>query len=534
MPLRTRSRQRDRIGQVLGSSQWKKDAIHQQIKLSAMSFERFKKYRKANHNKIGLSLGEFDLIKKIGQGGNGVVFSANIDGATVALKFLLSEKTGDSQKSQIARFTAEYFNIMMLENKDGIIDYIDYDLLKINDEEGVLEIPVIIMKLYSSSLANVTTPRTWESLRSLLKFLLNTVKGIHEQGIIHRDLKPENILYNGVTYAITDFGIASYNPDMFQVMAETAKAERLGNRLFSAPEQERSGVEPHETMDIYAIGQILQWYASGETHRGTGRKSINDIIPGSFMVDMAIEKCLANNPDDRFQSISEVIEFMTSGIVNIDAFKVLELFNEICAKTLPKNVRGFANTSNINKIELLFDQIASELSKFKGTLWIHNGSSNWEITLTKMGPNTWLFKDREFTIDHIWLHFSPSNHRDFILFHYIKGTPFIIDGEEKYDTVIVDDAHHISYEEYDNQYADIDDNIVDLSQHKVVSIFRQKNEGFFFIGTKFHSVLLHKNDKVIRAFCETYFKTDDITPIVLEKIEHNIGQAMHEDVAAQR
>lgn len=57
----------------------------------------------------------------------------------------------------------------------------------------------------------------------------------------------------------------------------TRTGERLGNRLFSAPEQENANTKPAKTMDIYAIGQVLQWFATGETHRGTGRESIPGI-----------------------------------------------------------------------------------------------------------------------------------------------------------------------------------------------------------------------------------------------------------------
>jgi serine/threonine protein kinase len=119
----------------------------------------------------------------------------------------------------------------------------------------------------------------------LFKFLINAVSFIHSHGIIHRDLKPENILVEGDQYVLADFGIANYNPEMFLLKADTPKGERLGNRRFSAPEQEDGGVLPHPTMDIYAMGQIIQWFVTGSIHRGTQRARISDIIPGCEVHD---------------------------------------------------------------------------------------------------------------------------------------------------------------------------------------------------------------------------------------------------------
>jgi hypothetical protein len=115
---------------------------------------------------------------------------------------------------------------------------------------------------------------TADGFLNLFKFLISTIEKIHNEGIIHRDIKPENILIENNNYLLADFGIASFNPEIFKIIAETDKKERVGNRLFSAPEQEEKGVEAHPTMDIYAIGQVLQWYATGSTHRGTGRQKI--------------------------------------------------------------------------------------------------------------------------------------------------------------------------------------------------------------------------------------------------------------------
>ena len=46
-------------------------------------------------NKIDLTLGEFNNLKQIGQGGNGVVYAATLIDKQIAIKFLLTEETGN-------------------------------------------------------------------------------------------------------------------------------------------------------------------------------------------------------------------------------------------------------------------------------------------------------------------------------------------------------------------------------------------------------------------------------------------------------
>lgn len=117
---------------------------------------------------------------------------------------------------------AEYFNVVTIENSEGIVKYIDYDTLKFSDSDGDVIIPVIIMKEYKSSLSKISPVKT-KSFQNIFNFLLDTVEKIHNCGIIHRDLKPENILVDDDNYVLADFGIASYNLEIFSIRAETVK-----------------------------------------------------------------------------------------------------------------------------------------------------------------------------------------------------------------------------------------------------------------------------------------------------------------------
>jgi serine/threonine protein kinase len=463
--------------------------------------EQFSKYLKENKNKIQLSVGEINLIDKIGEGGNGIVYRGEIFGKTFAFKFLLSNASGKSLKTKSERFLAEYFNIVTIEKTNFIVKYVDYDLLIINDEKGSTTIPVIMMKEYESSLIFDESENKGQNFIKLFHFLLDAVEEIHSQGIIHRDLKPENILVKNGKYVLADFGIASYNPEIFEIRAKTVKSERIGNRLFSAPEQEIAGIESHPTMDIYAIGQILQWFATGTTHRGTGRKRISLKIEDEQLYNAIIENCLKNEAKQRFQSIADIKQYIKDSREK-DVFEYMYDFNRVVRSNFPKNTGGFVHSNDLERIDGLFQKFKDSEQLFDNKLWWHDGSGNIEFKLTKKDLATWKFGDSEYSIKEIWIFYDSSVFNDFILVHHNKSEPFIVSGEETFYTAIVDDKHHISYSEHQNGFAEIDGKVVDLEDHKVEFIERAKDDGYFFIGLTYHCILRQRNDETVRKIIE--------------------------------
>jgi len=467
-----------------------------------MILQRFTEFIKTTSLKITLSIGEIELIDKIGQGGNGLVYSAKNLNNVFAIKFLLSDSTGKTLQTKKQRFLAEYFNVVSLRDSKGIVRYIDFDILTIQDREGLIEIPVILMRQYDKSLAKEKASSS-EDFLNLAQFLLATVESIHNQGIIHRDIKPENILIDEFGHVLADFGIANYNPEIFELRAKTESKERIGNRLFSAPEQEKGGVIAHPTMDIYAIGQVLQWFATGETHRGTNRKKIKSVFEELGDYDYVIEKCLSNNPEDRFQTIKEIKDLLRQlSMKEKDIWKYIYDFGHVLVSNFPKNETRIIHTNNHARIDKLLQSFKDQEEKFENHLWWHDGSGNFEFKLNNKGIGMWKFWDSEYFIKEMWIHYDNSFFNDFILVHYDKGEPFVVNGKETYYTSIVDGEHHISYSEYQNGFAEINDDIIPLSEHHVEFIERQEEEGYFFIATRFHCVLRTRNDKAVREFIE--------------------------------
>ncbi len=253
-------------------------------------------------------------------GGNGVVYFGKINNHEVAIKFLLK-----SDKKKRNRFLCEFFNVLVgVDDNDGIVRQYFYEEVVL----GNYKMPIIVMKKYPNHLEYIDNI-TQDELISKFDQLARALKKIHNSGIIHRDLKPKNILIdeNG-RLNIADFGISWYNPDIYDATGHTREGERLANYEFSAPEQSNDKKELTKAADIYSLGQIMYWLVHGEVCKGTRRAKITDKYAGPRMelLDSIVDKCIANDPKDRYQSIDEIYKdinekLFPNGDVNVKKIK---------------------------------------------------------------------------------------------------------------------------------------------------------------------------------------------------------------------
>lgn len=528
------------------------------------------KYIKSE-KKIKSSLGEIIIENSyFGEGGNGLVYEGKFAKTecdkTIALKFLTV-----LQNTKIDRFISDYFNVITLPSNNYTVKYISFDRIKIDEKE----IPVILMKKYQKSLDKYRKDIKefkYDDVEKLFDFLLQSVKFIHDNGIIHRDLKPENILIDeNSNYVLADFGIAKFNPKMFHISTKT-RNERLNNRLFSAPEQEKNSITPKKSMDIYAIGQILQWFITGDTHRGVGRKSVNNYFENAFVhtIDLIIEKCLNNNPDERFQNISEIEEFIQNSmfIPYSDYLRYVLSFNRVLAYTFPGGANKLNHTNSPDKIEKFLTKLA-EIRKYKNCVnkWINgirydlNSNpmcfnieddkwSNLEITKEN---NTWLLKDSEIKIQNLWCYYDSTFYNDYVVIQTEPMPSFGVypkkefkEPEDKelytrrhlhwydYETVgLVDDKYYIKEEEYDYGFAEINGETVELNKHKKSIRTRCLKDMFILFGSKHHTYfsiyLYHENvreitSKFIEEFRYNLSDIENYCNTFLENIKKYTGK----------
>lgn len=260
-------------------------------------------------NGIDTLFGRIENIdRRIGQGGNSIVCFGTLNEECVAIKILTN---CDSNKKN--RFYLEYYNLITkVINYEGIVHQYFLDKLIIEDSEY----PFIVMKKYESQL-KYNEDLSIEQLFEYIFELIKPLKYLHGIGIIHRDLKPQNILIDELGHLnIADFGIAYFDPDEFVLTGHTVDRDRLANFDFSAPEQRNSKIEPTPQMDIYAFGQIIHWLVYAETNKGTNRQKLYKKLKDKRikMLDKVVDKCLSNNPNERYNSFEE-IEYKINEII---------------------------------------------------------------------------------------------------------------------------------------------------------------------------------------------------------------------------
>lgn len=141
----------------------------------------------------------------------------------------------------------------------------------------------------------------------------------HAQGLVHRDITPSNILLEeGIErVAITDFGLARAVDDATM----TRSGVITGTPQYMSPEQARGESLDHRS-DLFSLGSVLYAMCTGhspfraESTLGVLRRisddpprpvrEINPDVPDWLAA--IIDRLLAKNPDERFQSAAEVSE----------------------------------------------------------------------------------------------------------------------------------------------------------------------------------------------------------------------------------
>ncbi len=124
----------------------------------------------------------------------------------------------------------------------------------------------------------------------------------HARGIVHRDLKPANVMLTRAGVKLLDFGLAK----VIGSLVDTAPVTQgvIGTLPYMAPEQ-LAGTSADQRTDIYALGLVLHEMVTGRRVLvGQGEAPALDGVPERLA--HVIERCLAREPEDRWQSVGDV------------------------------------------------------------------------------------------------------------------------------------------------------------------------------------------------------------------------------------
>jgi streptogramin lyase len=202
----------------------------------------------------GQTIGQYQIVQKIGEGGMGVVYRADQPSIprSVVIKVLGSSLA--DQPDALDRFRRELDMITRLEHPH---------ILPVYDFGEVNGNPYIVMRFMSGGSLQERLPAATfgrvEALRLLDQVAL-ALDFAHDRGIIHRDLKPANILLDEAGNAyLADFGLAK---TMSGTQDLTATGSTLGSPPYMSPEQAR-GQKLDRRSDIYSFAVLVYRVLSG-------------------------------------------------------------------------------------------------------------------------------------------------------------------------------------------------------------------------------------------------------------------------------
>jgi serine/threonine protein kinase/tetratricopeptide (TPR) repeat protein len=265
---------------------------------------------------VGIELGHYRIVEKIGVGGMGEVYRARDEhlDRDVAIKILPARTLTD--ESARKHFHKEALILSQI-NHPNVATIHDLDTHQGVDFLVMEYIPGITL---SAKVAGRPLPE-----KEVLRLGVELAEGLaaaHDHGIVHCDLKPSNLrITSDGRLKILDFGLAK----LWRPVTASATTESLsetqamaGTLPYMAPEQ-LLGEPIDARTDIHAAGAVLYEMATGQRpFAGVGSAQLIGAILHQVPVqpsvlnsrvsqelDRIILKCLEKSPEDRYQSAKE-------------------------------------------------------------------------------------------------------------------------------------------------------------------------------------------------------------------------------------
>jgi serine/threonine protein kinase len=276
----------------------------------------------------GTRLGPYEILTPLGAGGMGEVYKA-IDtrlNRTVAIKILSPQFATDTAFR--TRFDREARTISQLDHPNICALY------DVGEQGGT---SYLVMQYLEGETLAQRIDRGRLPLDQALAIavqIAGALDAAHRAGVVHRDLKPANVLLTKGAAKLLDFGLAKSPAGVVEGSNIstlpttppnlTAHGTILGTFQYMAPEQ-LEGRDADARTDIFAFGAVMYEMVTGiKAFTGKSQASliaailtsepppIVDVQPLTpLALDRVVLKCLAKDPDARWQSARDLHDELT-------------------------------------------------------------------------------------------------------------------------------------------------------------------------------------------------------------------------------
>jgi tetratricopeptide (TPR) repeat protein len=263
---------------------------------------------------------KYTIERELGRGGMSVVYLARDirHDRSVALKILRPELTASIGGERFLReirieATLQHPHILPLYDSGKIDGTLYYTMPYVEGE-------TLRQRLARDRQLPI------DDVVSITKDVTGAVAHAHSHGFVHRDLKPENILLSGDHALVADFGVArAVSEAGGEQLTESGIA--IGTPAYMSPEQATGYGEIDGRSDVYSMGLVVYEMLAGEppftgttpqmvmARQASERLPSLEIVRPNLPLELieVIEKALAKVPADRYQTVQQFGEAVTTG-----------------------------------------------------------------------------------------------------------------------------------------------------------------------------------------------------------------------------